>query len=59
MGIISIVGAYYDWDWFMNMWWHINMVEILTRNGARIFYTIVGLAGVVLGVLMMIGIVKP
>lgn len=59
IGIGLIVGSYYNWDWFMKMWGHINMVELLTRNGARIFYAIAGLAFIVLGVLIMIGIAKP
>ena len=59
MGIVLIVGAYYNWDWFMKMWWHINITEILGHGCARIFYAICGLASVVVGLLMMLGIIKP
>ena len=55
-GIGLIIGSYYNWDWFMNMWGHINMVEVLGRNGARIFNSVVGLASIVIGILLMIGI---
>lgn len=58
IGIYLIVGSYYNWNWFMNIWKDINMVEVLGRNGARILYAIIGLAGVVLGLLMMLGVVK-
>jgi hypothetical protein len=57
MGETLIVGSYYNWDWFMNMWGHINMVELLGRNGDRIFNAVVGLAFIVLGILMIVGIV--
>jgi hypothetical protein len=40
MGALLIIGAYFNWDWFMKMWWQADMVEILTRKGARIFYII-------------------
>ena len=59
MGIGLITGAYYNRDWFMNMWGHINTTEVLGRGCARIFYALVGLASAILGILMMIGIVKP
>jgi len=58
-GFILIIGAYYNWDWFMKMWGHLNTTEILGRGCARIFYAIGGFVSLILGILMMIGIVKP
>jgi hypothetical protein len=58
-GAFGIAGAYFNWDWFMNMWGHINTTEVLGRGCARIFDAIVGLAAVVLGILMMLGVVEP
>jgi hypothetical protein len=59
IGIGLIIGSYYNWDWFMKMWGHLNTTEILGRGCARIFYTIGGVIFVIVGVLMMIGIIKP
>ncbi len=56
-GAFSILGAIYNWEWFMNARKARFMVNILTRNGARIFYGILGLALVVLGVLATMGII--
>lgn len=52
-----MLGAICNWEWFMNARKARFMVKILTRNGARIFYGILGLALVVLGVLATMGIV--
>jgi len=54
-----IIGAYYNWNWFMNSWGHINTTEILGRGCARIFYAIGGVICVVLGILMIFGVIKP
>ena len=59
IGIGLIIGSYYAWDWFMKMWGHINMVVLLGRNGDRILNAIVGFAFFVIGILMMIGVLKP
>jgi len=56
-GSFSILGAICNWDWFMNSRKAEFMVRILTRNGARIFYAILGILLVVLGVLACMGIV--
>lgn len=58
IGAFSITGAVCDWNWFMNARKARFMVKILTRNGARIFYGLLGLALVVLGVLMTFGVIS-
>ena len=57
IGAFSITGAVCNWDWFMNARKARFMVRILTRNGARIFYGLLGVALVVLGVLMTTGVI--
>ena len=57
-GAFSITGAIFNWDWFMNARKARFIVKIFTRNGARIFYGILGLAIVVLGALITIGIIN-
>ena len=56
-GVFSILGAIFDWEWFMNSRKARFLVRIITRNGARLFYGILGLALVVLGVLVTAGII--
>ena len=56
-GAFSMAGAICNWDWFINSRKAKLLVKLLTRNGARIFYGILGLAIVVLGVLATMGIV--
>lgn len=49
-GIFSICGAVCDWDWFMNNYKAKPLVTIFGRNGARIFYGILGAVIIVLGI---------
>jgi small neutral amino acid transporter SnatA (MarC family) len=57
MGLFSLLGAILDWDWYMNHRKARFIVKILGRKGARIFYAILGLGLIVLGVLLALGIV--
>ena len=57
-GIFSICGAAMDWDWFMNNRRARFFVRILGRNGARIFYALLGMGLFVLGLLIAMGIVE-
>ena len=49
-GIFCIVCAAMDWDWFMNSRKARFMCNLLGRNGARIFYAILGAIITTLGV---------
>jgi hypothetical protein len=57
-GAFSLVAAVCDWDWFMNARKARFMVNLLTRNGARVFYSLLGLALLVLGILTTAGVVS-
>jgi hypothetical protein len=57
-GLFSICGAVFDWDWFINSYKARFFVSIFGRNGARIFYGILGLVIVVMGTLLTLGILK-
>jgi len=57
-GVFSICGAAFDWDWFINSRKARFFVATLGRNGARIFYGVLGIAVVILGALMTFGILK-
>ena len=51
IGLFSILGGILNWNWFMNNWRARFFVNILGRNGARIFYIGLGIFLVVVGVL--------
>ena len=44
IGCFSMVGAVANWNWFMNSPRAAFMVKILGRNGARVFYMLLGAA---------------
>lgn len=41
-GLFSIICAYKEYDWFMNHRKARFMCKVLGRNGARIFYMVLG-----------------
>ncbi len=49
VGLFTIAGAVFNWDWFMGHWKARLFVHLFGRNGARCFYGILGLVIVVLG----------
>lgn len=58
VGLFSLAGGVFNWDWFMNQRKSKIIVKILKRTGARIFYSILGIAIALIGVLALTGIVK-
>lgn len=42
-GLFTILGAALDWDWFMNHGKARPFVRAFGRNGARVFYVVLGL----------------
>lgn len=57
-GLFSVTGAVLDWEWFMNSRKARFMSVLLSRNGARIFYAILGVGIIVVGVLIAIGVIQ-
>ena len=58
MGLFSVVAALVDWDLFMSNRKAQLVVGLFGRQGARIFYGLLGSALAVLGVLIVSGIVR-
>lgn len=54
-GVLAIVGAWQDWDWFMNSRKAALWVRLFGRGGARVFYAVLGFAIVGLGVALAAG----
>lgn len=57
-GAFSMAGAYFDWEWFMMSRRARLMVMIFGRNGARIFYGLLGGAIAVAGIMFTAGVLK-
>jgi hypothetical protein len=58
IGIFTLSGAIFDWDWFMNSRKAKFFVTIFSRPGARIFYGLLGSGFFVLGILAMFGVIS-
>jgi small neutral amino acid transporter SnatA (MarC family) len=58
VGIFSIAGAWFNWNWFMNNSRAQGIVELLGRQGARIFYGVFGALIASIGIFMMLGNLK-
>ena len=58
VGLYAITGALFDWNWFMlsrrGKWF----VRIFGRDGARIFYFLMGIAFIGIGGLSLAGIIS-
>lgn len=57
-GLFSLLGAIFNWNWFMNHRKAKNLSAILTPTGTRIFYGILGIAVMSFGILIATGILK-
>jgi small neutral amino acid transporter SnatA (MarC family) len=57
-GLFSIVCAAMDFDWFMNHRRARFFVRVFKRNGARIFYVVIGLVLAALGFLLLFKVVS-
>lgn len=49
MGMFSILGAILDWNWFFESRKSAIFVRLFGRNGARIFYIVLGLFIIIAG----------
>ena len=56
-GLFAVAGGVFDWEWFMSHRKARVFVKLLGRNGARVFYCILGSVVAVLGVLITFGFV--
>ena len=56
-GLFSILGAVKNWDFFMNNRKAYIWVKLFGRNGARIFYGILGFVIAIIGLGISVGII--
>lgn len=58
VGLFTVSGAGFDWEFFMNNHKARLVTSILGRTGARVFYGLLGTVLIVFGVLFAFGIIK-
>ncbi len=56
-GLFSIVAAILNWEWYMTARKARFIVRIFGRTGARVFYVLLGLVFVVLGILQFLDVI--
>ncbi len=52
-GLFSIVCAAFDFDWFMNNHRASLFVKLFKRNGARVFYIVLGIVLCIMGIVII------
>ncbi len=57
-GAFSLLGAIFDWDFFFNSYKARRMVNLIGRTAARIFYAIVGIFLIGLGICVALSIIQ-
>jgi len=57
VGLFSMAGGLFDWNWFMTSRRARLFVKLLGRTGARIFYVLLGLGLLILGILLAYGVI--
>ena len=54
-GLLSLAGAYFNWNWYMNNYRARIFVKMFGRGGARIFYGALGAALSGFGIVSLLG----
>ncbi len=57
-GAFAFLAAVLNWEWFMNHRKVRFFVRLFGRTGARIFYGVIGLVLVLLGLLLVTGVIQ-
>jgi hypothetical protein len=59
VGLFSLAGALFDWNWFMTHRRARFFTQVLGgRDNARIFYVLFGTALLIFGILVLLGVVN-
>ena len=53
-GFFSICGAIFNWDFFFENYKARPVVKLIGRNGARVFYVLVGLFCIFCGIMFVV-----
>jgi hypothetical protein len=52
-GLFSIICAAFDFNWFMNNHRASLFVKLFKRNGARVFYIVLGIVLCIMGIVII------
>jgi hypothetical protein len=55
IGLFALLAAIFNWDWSYRLWKARWVEARFGRRGARVFYVILGLAMIALGVAIAVG----
>ena len=58
VGVFTIAAICLRWDWIMNHYKVRDVFQILGNTGATVFYVVLGLGFVIMGILMVMGILQ-
>ncbi|MBN1648465.1 MAG: immunity 17 family protein [Spirochaetales bacterium] len=58
IGAFSLAAGIFNWDWFMKNRRAQFFVRVFKRTGARIFYGVLGLAAITIGILYLTGVIS-
>lgn len=58
IGLFTVCGALFDWVFYMNNYKARFFVTVLGRTGARVFYGLLGIGPVVVGVMATAGFIE-
>jgi hypothetical protein len=58
IGGFMISAGIFNWDWFYSTQKAQNLVRVVGRNGARIFYSTVGFLIILMDLLSILGVFK-
>jgi predicted permease len=50
IGVFSISGVIFDWQWFWNNSRAVKLVNVISKKGAQIFYCVLGVVLVLIGI---------
>lgn len=52
-GMFSILGSVFNWDFFFNSRKARTFVNLIGRNGARIFYAVLGIVLIIVAIILI------
>lgn len=55
LGLFLVAAGVLDWEWYMNFGNQRRMVDLMGRNGARLFTIVIGVILAGLGIAEMLG----
>jgi small neutral amino acid transporter SnatA (MarC family) len=58
VGVFVLIVSIMNWDWYFNSTKAQRLIRLIGRTGSRIFYSIIGLLLVIIGIGLITGFLK-